>query len=298
MNPVTEILGTKYPLIQGSLAHISTYSLVAAVSEAGGLGVLSSTGLNAEQLAIQIQKVRSITDKPFAVNLTLLDSNVESLVETVITNQVPVVITSAGNPKQIVSVLQAAGIKTLAVIPNVNIARKMAALGVDAVIAEGMESGGHIGQLTTMSLVPQVVAAVTIPVIAAGGIATSNGVQAVKALGAQGVQVGTAFLVARETPIAPEYKQAVIEASDTATVVTGTGANAVRGIANELTKQYFQMQADNAWPEELERLMKGSLQRAIRGDITNGSLMAGQVAGMLTKEEPAEQIIQRMMEQN
>lgn len=295
MNAITKLLGTEYPLIQGSLAHISTYSLVAAVSVAGGLGTLSSTGLNSKQLALQIQRVRELTNKPFAVNLTLLDDNVESLVATVIAQKVPVVITSAGTPKQFIPALKAAGIKTLAVIPNVKIAQEMEKLGVDAVIAEGMESGGHIGKLTTMSLVPQVAAAVQIPVMAAGGIADNRGVQAVQALGAQGVQVGTAFLAAKETPIAPEYKQAVIDANDTATVVTGSGANAVRGIANDLTNRYLQMEAENAWPEELAKLTTGSLQRAIHGDVANGSLMAGQVAGMITKLEPAAEIVKRLM---
>lgn len=295
MNPITSLLGTQYPLIQGSLAHISTYPLVAAVSEAGGLGTLSSTGLNSKQLTLQIQRVRELTNNPFAVNLTLLDANVESLVNTVIDQKVPVVITSAGTPKKFIPALKQAGIKTLAVIPNVKIAQKMEKLGVDAVIAEGMESGGHIGQLTTMSLVPQVATAVNIPVVAAGGIADHRGVKAVQALGAQGVQIGTAFLVAKETPISPEYKRAVIEASDTATVVTGSGADAVRGIANGLTKRYFQMVADNAWPEELAELTTGSLQRAIHGDVTTGSLMAGQVAGMVTKEESAINIIRKLM---
>ncbi|MCY9807425.1 DUF561 domain-containing protein [Lentilactobacillus senioris] len=295
MNSITRLLGTKYPLIQGSLAHISTYPLVAAVSNAGGLGTLSSTGLNSKQLALQIQRVKELTNQPFAVNLTLLDANVETLVKIVIEQKVPIVITSAGTPKRFIPALKTAGIKTLAVIPNVKIAKKMESLGVDAVIAEGMESGGHIGQLTTMGLVPQVVAAVNIPVIAAGGIADARGVLAVQALGAQGIQVGTAFLVAEETPIAPEYKQAVITADDMATVVTGNGADAVRGIANGLTDRYFQMIADNAWPEELDKLTTGSLQRAIHGDVATGSLMAGQVAGMITKVEPAATIVKRLM---
>ena len=295
MNQVTKLLGTKFPLIQGSLAHISTYPLVVAVSNAGGLGVLTSAGFNAQQLKIQIDKIKSLTTKPFAVNLTMLQENIPSLVKVIVESKVPIVITSAGSPKTILPTLQEAGIKVLTVIPNVKIAQKMEAAGVDAVIAEGMESGGHIGQLTTMSLVPQVADAVSIPVIAAGGIADSRGVAAVTALGASGVQAGTAFLAASETPVAAEYKQAVLNATDTATVVTGTGVDAVRGIANQLTDHYFEMVADGARPDELEKLTSGSLQRAVHGDLANGSIMAGQATGMINEIKPAAQIVTELM---
>ncbi|WP_204122686.1 NAD(P)H-dependent flavin oxidoreductase [Lacticaseibacillus mingshuiensis] len=292
---MTSIIGTRLPLIQGALAQISTPALVAAVSRAGGLGVLTTVGQTPETLAAAIAEVRSATDQPFAVNLMLQQGNIAELVPYLIAHPVPVVTTSAGTPKLFAEALHEVGTKIVAVIPSVKVAKKMAALGVDALVAEGMESGGHIGTETTFSLVRQVAAAVDLPVFAAGGIADAEGVGAAFALGASGVQVGTAFLVADETPISDAYKDAVIAATDTDTVVTGrTTGDAVRSLKNALTTAYLAKEAAGATPAELQALTAGSLTRAINGDVENGTLMAGQVAGLITKRESAAGIVARL----
>lgn len=292
---MTTILGTKYPLIQGALAQISTPQLVIAVAKAGGLGVLTTAGLTTEQLAEQIAEVRAGTDQPFAVNLMLQQSNIVDMVTYLLAHPVPAVTTSAGSPKRFAQQLQAIGTKVIAVIPNVKVAQKMAALGVDALVAEGMESGGHIGTQTTLSLVQQVINAVDLPVFAAGGIIDAKSVLAMQALGAVGVQVGTAFLAAEETPIADAYKQAVIQAGDTSTVVTGRAlGDAVRCLQNPLTAQYFEAEASGADAKVLHGLLDGSLGRAIAGDVEHGTLMAGQIAGMVSRIEPVAAIVQRL----
>lgn len=292
---MTNVLGTKYPLIQGALAQISTPQLVIAVAKAGGLGVLTTAGLSTEQLAEQIAEVRAGTDQPFAVNLMLQQPNIVDMVTYLLAHPVPAVTTSAGSPKRFAQQLQAIGTKVIAVIPNVKVAQKMAALGVDALVAEGMESGGHIGTQTTLSLVQQVVNVVDLPVFAAGGIIDEKSVQAMQALGAVGVQVGTAFLTAVETPISDAYKQAVIQAGDTSTVVTGYAlGDAVRCLQNPLTAKYFEAEASGADEKVLHGMLDGSLSRAIAGDVEHGTLMAGQIAGMVSRIEPVSAIVHRL----
>ena len=292
---MTTILGTKYPLIQGALAQISTPQLVIAVAKAGGLGVLTTAGLTTEQLAEQVAEVRAGTDQPFAVNLMLQQPNIVDMVTYLLAHPVPAVTTSAGSPKRFAQQLQAIGTKVIAVIPNVKVAQKMAALGVDALVAEGMESGGHIGTQTTLSLVQQVINAVDLPVFAAGGIIDAKSVLAMQALGAVGVQVGTAFLTAEETPISDAYKQAVIQAGDTSTVVTGHAlGDAVRCLQNSLTAKYFEAEASGADAKVLHGLLDGSLGRAIAGDVEHGTLMAGHIAGMVSRIEPVASIVHRL----
>lgn len=293
---ITQIFNIKYPLIQGSMARISKYQLVAAVSNAGGLGILTSVGMDPEQLAEQIDLVRSQTEAPFGVNLMLQQKNIPELVNMIVKKQVPVVTTGAGTPQPYFQKLHQAGIKVVPVIPNVSIAKKMEQLGVDAVVAEGMESGGHIGQTTTMNLLPQVVDAVSIPVIAAGGIGSRRSAAAAFVLGASGVQVGTAFLVAEETPISDAYKQMVLKASDTDTVITGISLkDPVRSLKSELTTKIIAMESSGTSQAEVRKLLDGSLIKAVRdGDVKNGSFMAGQVAGQLQQIEPAKQIIENM----
>lgn len=292
---MTTILGTKYPLIQGALAQISTPQLVIAVAKAGGLGVLTTAGLTTSQLAAQIAEIQAATDQPFAVNLMLQQPNIVDMVTYLLAHPVPAVTTSAGSPKRFAQQLQAVGTKVIAVIPNVKVAQKMAALGVDALVAEGLESGGHIGTQTTLALVQQVINAVDLPVFAAGGIIDARSVLAMQALGAVGVQVGTAFLAAEETPISDAYKQAVIQAGDTSTVVTGQAlGDAVRCLQNPLTAEYFEAEASGADAKMLHGLLDGSLGRAIAGDIEQGTLMAGQIAGMVERIEPVASIVQRL----
>ncbi|GKT04594.1 nitronate monooxygenase [Furfurilactobacillus entadae] len=293
MTALTDILGTKYPLIQGSMARISRHELVIAVSNGGGLGVLTSAGFNKEELRNEIRLIQMGTSKPFAVNLMLMMDNIPDMVDVIIEERVPIVMTGAGTPKPYMPALTAAGIKVIPVIPSVKIAQKMAELGAVAVVAEGMESGGHIGATTTMALVPQVASAVDIPVIAAGGIADGRGIAAAYALGAQGVQLGTRFLAANETPIPETFKQAVLAADDTATTVTGQRFGApVRAIKNPLTEKYLELENAGASREQLETLALGSLSKAVfEGDVAHDSVMAGEIAGMVTEERPVAEII-------
>lgn len=292
---MTTPLGTKYPLIQGALAQMALPPLVSAVSQAGGLGVLTTVDQTPAQLAANIAAVRAATDQPFGVNLMLQQTNIASLIPYLVAHPVPVVTTSAGTPKAFIAALLAVGTKVVPVVPNVKVAQKMAATGATAVVAEGMESGGHIGTETTFSLVQQVAAALTVPVFAAGGIADAAGVAAAQALGAAGVQCGTAWLVAAETPISQAYKDAVVAADDTATVVTGRHrGDAVRCLRNQLTAAYFAAEAAGADEATLATLTAGSLGRAIAGDIDHGSLLAGQIAGKLTQVEPVAAIVDRL----
>lgn len=293
---ITTLLNIKYPIIQGSMARISRHELVSAVSKAGGLGVLTSVGMDRVELSRQIDLVRSETDKPFAVNLMLQQSNIPELVDVIANKKVAAVTTGAGTPKPYFEELHSAGVKVIPVIPNVSIAKKMEQLGVDAIVAEGMESGGHIGQTTTMSLVPQVVDAVSLPVIAAGGIADRRAVAASFVLGASGVQMGTAFLAASETPIANEYKNMVLDASDTDTVITGmTLGDAVRGLKSPLTNKILSMEANDADKNQIKQLLQGSLKKAVfDGNIEEGSFMAGQIAGQIHEIKPVANIIEEI----
>ncbi|MFL1695710.1 DUF561 domain-containing protein [Weissella kandleri] len=288
MQLITELLKTKYPIIQGGMSRLATHELVAAVSAAGGLGTLTSVGMDGPALRHEIQAVREQTNQPFAVNLMLKQANIAELVDVIIQEQVPFVTTGAGTPKAYMPKLQAAGVQVLAVIPSVKLARKMEQLGVAAVIAEGLESGGHIGNMTTMALVPQVVDAVQIPVIAAGGIGDGRGIAAALALGAQGVQMGTAFLLTQEAPINAAYKEALVQAGDIDTDVTEVEIGTpLRTLKNSLTQQYHELVQQGASAEELMKLMRGRHQAAfLQGDMDQGAIMAGQISGLLHQEQP------------
>lgn len=299
MKTICELFGIQYPIIQGGMAHISRYELVSAVSNAGGLGVLTSGGMTAEALREQIRETRKRTDKPFAVNLMLKDVHIPELIQVIIEEGVKIVTTGAGTPKAWMPQLKEAGIKVIAVIPSVKIAKKMAELGVDAVVAEGSESGGHIGETTTMALVPQVAQAVSIPVIAAGGIANGQGVVAAFALGAQAVQIGTLFLSASECPVPDAFKQAIVDADDTATAVTGRSIGApVRSIKNAMVLKYLELEQQHASREELEQLTVGALEKAVNvGDVEQGSIMAGQIVGLIDSVKPVQEIIETLWTQ-
>lgn len=288
-----ELLGIEYPIFQGAMARIATAALAGPVSAAGGLGIIGSGGLTGDQLRAEIKKVKEMTDKPFGVNLMLMMHNIPELVDIIIEEGVKVVTTGAGNPAPYMDKLKAAGVKVIPVVPSVKLAKKMEAVGADAVIAEGMESGGHVGETSTMSLVPQVVSAVNIPVLGAGGVGDGRGVVAMYAFGAIGIQAGTIFLTAEECPVPPSFKQAVLDADDTATVVTGRKLGApVRSIKNAMLAKYIEMENRNATRDELEELTLGSLSKAVyEGDMENGSVMAGQIAGMLHEIKPVKQII-------
>ncbi|EKZ1457066.1 DUF561 domain-containing protein [Listeria monocytogenes] len=297
---LTEILQIKYPILQGAMAQIATYELASAVSNAGGLGIIASGGMSTDTLREQIRLCKEKTTKPFAVNIMLMMPNCPELVDVIIEEDVRVVTTGAGTPKPFMEKFKAAGIKVIAVIPSVKIAQKMEEIGVDAVVAEGTEAGGHVGETTTMALVRQVVSAVNIPVIAAGGIADGHGMAAVYALGASGVQIGTLFLVAEECPVPASFKQAVLDATDTSTTVTGRRNGApVRSIKNPMIQKYVELENENASRDKLEELTLGSLRKAVHeGDVENGSVMAGQICGMLTEIRSTSDIIENLMKES
>ncbi|HAB7588571.1 TPA_asm: DUF561 domain-containing protein [Listeria monocytogenes] len=297
---LTEMLQIKYPILQGAMAQIATYELASAVSNAGGLGIIASGGMSADALREQIRLCKEKTTKPFAVNIMLMMPNCPELVDVIIEEDVRVVTTGAGTPKPFMEKFKAAGIKVIAVIPSVKIAQKMEEIGVDAVVAEGTEAGGHVGETTTMALVRQVVSAVNIPVIAAGGIADGHGMAAVYALGASGVQIGTLFLVAEECPVPASFKQAVLDATDTSTTVTGRRNDApVRSIKNPMIQKYVELENENASRDKLEELTLGSLRKAVHeGDVENGSVMAGQICGMLTEIRSTSDIIENLMKES
>ncbi|ENU1594733.1 DUF561 domain-containing protein [Listeria monocytogenes] len=297
---LTEMLQIKYPILQGAMAQIATYELASAVSNAGGLGIIASGGMSADALREQIRLCKEKTTKPFAVNIMLMMPNCPELVDVIIEEDVRVVTTGAGTPKPFMEKFKAAGIKVIAVIPSVKIAQKMEEIGVDAVVAEGTEAGGHVGETTTMALVRQVVSAVNIPVIAAGGIADGHGMAAVYALGASGVQIGTLFLVAEECPVPASFKQAVLDATDTSTTVTGRRNGApVRSIKNPMIQKYVELENENASRDKLEELTLGSLRKAVHeGDVENGSVMSGQICGMLTEIRSTSDIIENLMKES
>ncbi|HAC3137686.1 TPA_asm: DUF561 domain-containing protein [Listeria monocytogenes] len=297
---LTEMLQIKYPILQGAMAQIATYELASAVSNAGGLGIIASGGMSADALREQIRLCKEKTTKPFAVNIMLMMPNCPELVDVIIEEDVRVVTTGAGTPKPFMEKFKAAGIKVIAVIPSVKIAQKMEEIGVDAVVAEGTEAGGHVGETTTMALVRQVVSAVNIPVIAAGGIADGHGMAAVYALGASGVQIGILFLVAEECPVPASFKQAVLDATDTSTTVTGRRNGApVRSIKNPMIQKYVELENENASRDKLEELTLGSLRKAVHeGDVENGSVMAGQICGMLTEIRSTSDIIENLMKES
>ena len=290
---ITQLLGIKYPIFQGAMAKIARYELASAVSNAGGLGILASGGMRPEELREQIKKCKEQTTKPFAVNLMLMMPNINEIIDVVIEEGVKIVTTGAGTPRKFMPRLTEAGVKVIPVIPSVKAAKKMEELGCAAVVVEGMEAGGHVGTSTTMALLPQVTKAVNIPVIAAGGIADGRGVAAAFCLGASGVQMGTVFLATHECPISIEYKNLIVEADDTSTTLTGMKFGApVRGIKNELTKRYHELEAQSSTLMELEELTLGSLRKAVYdGDVENGSVMSGQIAGLVDEIRSVEQVI-------
>lgn len=293
---IRDIIKTKYPIIQGGMANIATGEFAAAISNAGGLGLIAAGGMKPEQLRENIDRARELTDKPFGVNIMLMHPQVDELMEIVIEKKVPVVTTGAGNPGKYVPALKETGIKVMPVVASVALAQRMERLGVDAVIAEGTESGGHVGEMTTMALVPQVVDGVSIPVVAAGGIASGRQMLAAYALGACGVQVGTCLLVSEECPVHQNYKQAVLDASDSDTIVTGRiGGTPVRVLKNRMAREYVRQERAGATKEELEVYTLGSLRKAVfDGNVKEGSLMAGQVAGQLHEIRPAAVILEEM----
>ena len=296
---ITKLLGIKYPVFQGAMAQIARHQLASAVSNAGGLGIIASGGMSPEQLREEIVNCKKYTDKPFAVNLMLMMHNINEIIDVIIDEGVGIVTTGAGTPRKYMPKLKEAGIKVIPVIPSVKAAKKMEELGCDAVVVEGMEAGGHVGESTTMALLPQVTSAVNIPVIAAGGIADGRGVAAAYCLGASGVQMGTVFLATEECPVSENYKNAIIEAVDTSTTLTGTKFGApVRGIKNELTKRYHELEEKSSTLMELEELTLGSLRKAAyEGDVENGSIMSGQIAGLVNEIRPVKDVIEGIFEE-
>ena len=296
MKLLNEILGTRYPIIQGGMANIATGRFAAACSNAGALGLIGAGGMDADTLRAEIRLCRALTDKPFGVNIMLLHPQADAFAQIVVEEGVQVVTTGAGNPGKYIPMWKAAGIKVIPVVAAGVLARHLAKAGVDAVIAEGTESGGHVGEMTTMALVPQIVDAVDLPVIAAGGIADGRQLAAAFALGACGVQLGTCLLVSEECPVHPNYKQALLRARDSDTIVTGRiGGTPVRVLKNRMTREYVRQEKAGADKMELEKFTLGSLRRAVfDGDINTGSLMAGQVAGMLHEVRPVAEILDEL----
>lgn len=297
MNRITEMLGIKYPIIQGAMQDVAKARLVAAVSNAGGLGVLASGQDTPEQVREEIHKVKELTDKPFAVNLMFLNKKVPEIVDVVIEEGVKIVTTGAGTPKLYMPKLKEAGIKVMPVIPNVKIAKKMEELGVDAVIAEGMESGGHIGTMTSQTLWPQVVDAVKIPVIAAGGIADNRGVKAAMAMGAEGVQCGTIFSISKESPVGDNWKKVIIESKDTSIGVIGTKMGvASRTIINKKAKELYELEDKITDKLKFNQLLDEAYQKAVyQDDVEDGIIFAGSVAGMIHESKSAAEIISDLM---
>ena len=294
---ITELLNIQYPIFQGGMAWVAEHTLAAAVSNAGGLGIIASGGAPCDYVREEVRKTKALTDKPFGVNIMLMNPEADAIAHMVIEEGVKVVTTGAGNPEKYFPVWKEAGIKILPVVASVGLARRMEKYGADALIAEGCESGGHIGEMTTMALVPQVVQAVNVPVVAAGGIGDGHGVAAAFMLGAEGVQVGTRFLLADETQIHENYKEKVLKAKDIDSQVTGRSTgHPIRVLRNPLTRKYLKMEAEGATLEELEVMTLGSLRRAVvEGDVKEGSLMAGQVAGLLNKRQTCKEMIEEMM---
>ncbi len=294
---ITELLGIRYPIFQGGMAWVAEHHLAAAVSEAGGLGIIGVGGAPASWVREEIRKAKELTDKPFGVNLMLMNPEADAIADCIAEEGVKVVTTGAGNPGKYMKKMKEAGVKVIPVVASVAMARMMEKAGADAVVAEGMESGGHIGQTTTMCLVPQVADAVSIPVIAAGGIADGRGMAAAMILGAEGVQIGTRFLVAKETQVHDNYKQKVIVAKDIDTEITGaSNGHPVRSLRNKMTREYLRLEKEGASFEELERMTLGSLRRAVvEGDVVDGTVMADQIAGLVKKEQTCREIIEEIM---
>lgn len=295
-NRICDVLNIEYPILQGGMAWIADSSLAAAVSEAGGLGIITGTA-PIDWIRAEVRKVKEITDKPFGVNIMLMSEHADEVAKLVCEEKVPVVTTGAGSPGKYMEMWKEHGIKVIPVVASVALARRMEKMGADAIIAEGTESGGHVGQLTTMTLIPQVVDSVSIPVIAAGGIGDGRGVAASFMLGASGVQIGTRFLVAKECTVHQNYKDKVLSAKDIDTEVTGRSTgHPVRVLKNKLSRQYMKLEKENANIEELEELGRGSLPRAAKdGDVVTGSVMAGQISGLINKEQTCKEIVEDLI---
>ncbi|MDR2888752.1 MAG: enoyl-[acyl-carrier-protein] reductase FabK [Lachnospiraceae bacterium] len=296
---ITKLLGIQYPIIQGGMAWVADYHLAAAVSSAGGLGLIGAASATAEIVRTQINEAKKRTDKPVGVNIMLMSPHADEVAQVVIEEKIKVVTTGAGNPGKYMEGWKAAGIKVIPVVASCAFAKMMENAGADAVVAEGCEAGGHIGSSTTMALVPQVVDVVSIPVIAAGGIADGRGFAAAMMLGAAGVQIGTRFVVASESIVHKDYKQKIISAKDIDSVVTGRSTgHPVRVLRNKMTREYLKMEKEGASFEELEQLTLGSLRKSvIDGDVIEGTLMAGQIAGLVKKEQSCSEIIDEIMDQ-
>ena len=296
---ITELLGIEYPIIQGGMAWVAEYHLASAVSEAGGLGIIGAASAPPEVVREQIRKVKERTEKPFGVNVMLMNPNAPEVAQVIVEEGVKVVTTGAGNPTKFMPMWKEAGIKVIPVVASVAMARMMEKAGADAVVAEGTESGGHIGSATTMTLVPRVVDAVKIPVIAAGGIGDGRGLAAAMMLGAKAVQMGTRFVVAKESIVHENYKERIIKAKDIDSEVTGRSTgHPIRVLRNHMTREYLKMEAEGVSLEELEVLTLGSLRKAVMdGDVVNGSLMAGQIAGMIKKEQTCKEMIEEIMQE-
>lgn len=296
---VTERLEIEYPILQGGMAWVAEYHLAAAVSESGGLGIIGAGGAPAEFVREQIRKTREATSRPFGVNLMLMNPEADAIARVIVEEGVKVVTTGAGNPGKYMGMWKEAGVKVIPVVASTAMAKMMERAGADAVVAEGMESGGHIGSITTMALVPQVADAVQIPVIAAGGIADGRGFAAACMLGAEAVQIGTRFVAATESVVHENYKAMVIKAKDIDSAVTGMSTgHPVRSIRNKMTREYLKLEKEGVDFMELEKLTLGSLRKAVvEGDVANGTVMAGQIAGLVRAEQTCKEIITEIMEQ-
>ena len=296
---VTELLGIEYPIIQGGMAWVAEYHLAAGVSNAGGLGLIGAASAPAEWVREQIREAKKLTDKPFGVNIMLMSPYADEVAKVVAEEGVKVVTTGAGNPEKYMKMWKKAGVKVIPVVASVALAKRMERCGADALVAEGTEAGGHIGENTTMVLVPQIVDAVNIPVIAAGGIADGRGIAAAFMLGARGVQMGTHFVATKESMVHENYKNAIIKAKDIDSRVTGrTTGHPVRALRNQMTKQYLDLEKAGASFEELEHLTLGGLRKAVvDGDVVNGSVMAGQSAAMVKEILSCEELIQKLVKE-
>lgn len=296
---ITKLLEIEYPIIQGGMAWVAEHHLAAAVSEAGGLGIIGAASAPAEVVREEIRKAKKLTDKPIDVNIMLMNPNAPEVARVVLEEGVKVVTTGAGNPAKFIKDFKEAGVKVIPVVASVAMAKMMERCGADAVVAEGTESGGHIGSATTMCLVPQVADAVQIPVIAAGGIGDGRGFAAAFMLGAEAVQMGTRFVVAKESIVHKNYKEKIVKAKDIDSEVTGRSTgHPVRQIRNQMSREYLRLEKEGAGLEELEQLTLGSLRRAVMdGDVVNGTLMAGQIAGLVKREQTCKEMIEEIMQE-
>lgn len=291
---ITDMFKIDYPIIQGGMAWVAEHKLVSAVSEAGGLGILAAANAQPEHIRDEIKKVKSLTSKPFAINIMLMSPYADQIADIIVEEKVKIVTTGAGNPEKHIDKWHKAGICVIPVVASVAQAKRMERSGADAIIAEGTEAGGHIGQMTTIAMIPQIVDAVSIPVIAAGGIGDARGYLAARFLGADGIQMGTRFIVSKESVVHNEYKERIIGARDIDTIITGQSTGIpIRSLKNKMTKTYLDLERTNASREEMEKIGMGSLRNAvIDGDVTHGTVMAGQIAGLIRSEETCSDIIQ------